>query len=224
MPLCLNCKSLLREKAQYCHWCGQEVKRVGLFVDYENFRKIGWVRESGLSTKRKGEVLKNHAARYGKVVCSWICAHPNNIRNWSQVKSDLQQVGYEIAKPAEVVTGGIDRMFPSQADHALIRLLYEESLRSQPNLYIIVSGDIDYYEHIVMLIKKGYSVHLWGSKIDGHLSCKYYQLAQKYGQGVLKESGTGIFTIDNLDVIFHSQGVRRFFRRPNKDEPSTVAS
>ena len=229
MPLCLKCQNQVRKGAKFCHWCGEASKRVGVFVDYENFMWIKWQHDSEISPKRKGEVLSNSADRYGYVVCRWICAHPRNVPDWPIVKQELVQAGFSIKYPAGVKTEGLDLAYPQQADHALIRLLYEESLRSQPDIYVLVTGDADYYEHIESLIEQGHSVHLWASKNHRHLAGKYYKLQEKYRPGSSAQAGKGLFTIDNLDNIFRSQGIRPIERlsgdagRPYK-QPRQTAS
>lgn len=211
MLTCLKCQNPVRKGAKFCHECGEERKRVGVFVDYENFTKIEWLLYSRISAKRQGEILSDYAEQYGHVVCRWICAHPRNIPDWSFVKLDLAQVGFSIRKPSGVKTRGFDHPLPQQTDHALIRLIHQENLRSQLDTYVIVAGDVDYYEHIEELINRGHSVHLWASQSDGHLARKYSRLEERYRPNWFAEAGN--FTIDDLDPIFRSQGVRVFGRR-----------
>jgi len=76
----------------FCRWSEEERKRVGVFVDYENFTNIVWLCRSGMSAKEMGEVLSDYAELYGDVVCRWICVHPHNVPNWYRVhKPDLHR-------------------------------------------------------------------------------------------------------------------------------------
>lgn len=224
--LCPKCQNSIKKGAKFCRWSEQECKRVGVFVDYENFTSIGWLCRSGMSIKEMGEVLIDYAECLGKVVCRWICVHPYNVSNWYYVKPDLIELGFSIRYPDGVITGNIDPSRPQQADQALIKVIDEESLRSQLDIYIIVTGDGGYYKHIEKLINQGHSIHLWASKSDGRLAGKYYELEKKYRPGLFTKAGNGNFVIDDLDMIFRSREVcpfRRLIKR-EKEPPRQAAS
>src|SRR5216684_1930490 len=215
MSLCPKCQNSVRKGAKFCRWSEEERKRVGVFVDYENFTNIVWLCRSGMSVKEMGEVLSDYAELYGDVVCRWICVHPHNVPHWYRIhKPDLTQVGFSIKYPdgVGVLTGELNHSHPQQVDHALIQLIDEESRLSQPEIYVIVSGDVDYYTRIEELIDQGHSVHLWASKSDRHLAGKYYELEKNYRPGLCAEAGQGNFIIDDLDMIFRSQEVCPFRR------------
>ncbi len=172
-------------------------KRVGLFVDYENLRPL---MPPDMQTKDVGERLVTYAARFGEVVCRWACADPRNIRDLSSVKLDLEQVGFQVQTPtAEPQTGQSSK---NLSDFVLIERIIDESTHTDPNIYIIVSGDKDYYERINTLLKGGYTVRLCASMSAGNLAEKYHKLETERHQYQLAEGNAERdFFIDNLDIV-----------------------
>lgn len=179
-------------------------RRVGLFVDYENICLIRWIRFSGMSAHQIGEVLNNYAEDQGQVVFRCACVHPAKVPDYRAIKADLLQLGYSIKKPGDGDTRELkkDTSQKNQSDHVLIRQMNVESRTSHPDIFLIVSGDGDYYEHIEDLIEQGYEVRMCASFSDMHLSNQYRRLTQKYGPDAKREEGKGMFAIDNLDTLF----------------------
>ena len=87
-------------------------------------------------------------------------------------------------------------------DFALIECINDESSHSEPDTYILVSGDRDYYEKIAGLLDHGYVVRLAASLSDGHLASKYRRLQEQRTQIRHAEGYTSSdFFIDDLDEI-----------------------
>ncbi|HTK06442.1 MAG TPA: NYN domain-containing protein [Ktedonobacteraceae bacterium] len=172
-------------------------KRVGLFVDYENLRPL---MPASMTAREVGEMLVTYAARFGEVVCCWACADPRNIRDLASVKLELEQVGFQLQTPSgEPQTGQSSK---NLSDFVLIERIIDESTHTDPSIYIIVSGDKDYYERINTLLNGGCTVRLCASISAGNLAEKYHTLETERHQYQLAEGKPERdFFIDDLDAV-----------------------
>jgi len=91
-------------------------------------------------------------------------------------------------------------------DFVLVECIVFEEAHSQPNVYVIVSGDGDYFERISRLIEKGSTVHIVACR--NNLSQRYVRQADRYAQGQFPEGHGGIF-IDYLEEILASRANSR---------------
>jgi hypothetical protein len=171
--------------------------RVGIFVDYENLLPLI---PDGMTAREIGKLLERYASRFGNVVCRWACADPRNIPNPIEMRLGLEQEDFHVRYPRGE---SYDRQVTKNVtDFALIECINDESSHSEPDTYILVSGDRDYYEKIAGLLDHGNVVHLAASLSDGHLASKYKRLQEQRTQIRHAEGYTSSdFFIDNLDEI-----------------------
>ena len=101
----------------------------------------------------------------------------------------------------EFPRGPTGNLYPEkkQADFVLIECIVTEMTNSKPDLYIIVSGDQDFYERVHRLIEKGHSVCVIG--LSKKLSGRYRRLRDKIQKTLLPEE-YGKLHIDKLEDIF----------------------
>jgi hypothetical protein len=172
-------------------------RRVGIFVDYENLLPL--LPES-MTARNVGKLLERYASRFGNLVCRWACADPRNIPDAIEMRLGLEQAGFQVRYPRGE---SYDRQASKNVtDFALLECINDESSHSEPDTYIIVSGDRDYYEKIAGLLDHGYVVRLAASLSDGHLASKYKRLQEQRTQIRHAEGYTSSdFFIDNLDEI-----------------------
>jgi hypothetical protein len=172
-------------------------RRVGIFVDYENLLPL--LPES-MTAREAGKLLERYASRFGNLVCRWACADPRNIPNAIEMRLGLEQAGFQVRYPRGE---SYDRQATKNVtDFALLECINDESSHSEPDTYIIVSGDRDYYEKIAGLLDHGNVVRLAASLSDGHLASKYKRLQEQRTQIRHAEGYTSSdFFIDNLDEI-----------------------
>jgi len=170
-------------------------KRVGLFVDYENVLPSA----GGMSDQKVGEALIRYASQCGEVVCRWASADPRNLGNRIRFKEDLEQAGFQVQLPHDNSRNGKSRK--NAADFVLNCLLYEERITTKPDMYVIVSGDGDYYECILSLIKSGATVRLCASSSRGHPAKVYFTLAEERRQHRQAQGLETDFFIDDLDTV-----------------------
>lgn len=171
--------------------------RVGLFVDYENLLPLI---PNGMKPKEVGDALTRYAEHYGEIVCRWACADPRNIPGAATMSQGLKQAGFNVKYPSgESYTGQASK---NLTDFALLECITDENRQSKPNIYILVSGDKDYYEKIIGLLESGNIVHLVASTNNAHLARKYRALQEKrlrtrHAEGYTEPD----FFIDDLDAI-----------------------
>jgi len=174
-------------------------KRVGLFVDYENLRPMLPV-EMQTQPKDVGDILARHASKYGDVVCRWLCAAPRNIPDSADMSEGFQRAGFVVQFPR----GRTGQLFPTEnlTDFVLVECITFEMMHSKPDIYVIVSGDGDYFEKIMRLLEQGNSVHLISSA--NNMASRYRRLEQRSQQYQLPEDYGGFF-IDNLNEILQTK-------------------
>src|SRR5260370_29562676 len=147
-----------------------------------------------------GRVLIAHAASFGEVVCRWASASPQNLSNLADVRGGLEAAGFRVRLPRREL-----QFSPSKknlADFALLECLSEAAVSERPDIYLIVSGDRDYYERICSLLDTGHIVRLLAAADSQHLSLRYRELEQQRAR-VRHEAGyaESDFFIDDLEAV-----------------------
>lgn len=179
---------------------GKNAQRVGIFIDYEN---IASFIARGTAIEEVGQLLVSYAARFGTVVCQWASASPQNLSNLADVRAGLEEAGFKVRLPRREL-----QFSPSQknlADFALLECLSEAVVNERPDIYLIVSGDRDYYERICSLLDAGHIVRLLASTESQHLSQRYRDLEQQRAR-LHQETETreSDFFIDDLSAVLYS--------------------
>lgn len=169
----------------------QTDRRVGIFVDYENIAHL-LPAEADVQTIANALVI--YGEHYGAVVCCWASASPQNLSNLADVRMGLEDAGFKVRFPRRELQFSLSRK--NLADFALLECLSEAQAMHRPDVYLIVSGDRDYYERICSLLDAGHTVRIIAAAGGQHLSQKYRELAQKRNQEQLTD-----FYIDNLEDI-----------------------
>jgi hypothetical protein len=172
--------------------------RVGIFVDYENIARF-IPRE--MEAEEVGKALASYAAQFGEVVCQWASASPQNLSNLADVRLGLEAAHFKVRFPRREL-----QFSPSKknlADFALLECLSEARVSERPDVYLIVSGDRDYYERICSLLDAGLTVRILAAN-NQHLSSRYRDLEQ---QRVRQRQAAGYeesnFFIDDLEAILY---------------------
>lgn len=175
----------------------QADRRVGIFVDYEN---IAHFIPRTMEIEEVGRALATYAASFGQVVCQWASASPQNLSNLAEVRVGLEAARFQVRFPRREL-----QFSPSKknlADFALLECLSEAAASERPDIYLIVSGDRDYYERVCSLLDAGHSVRVIAAADSQHLSSRYRELEQQRArsrqQAGYAESN---FFIDDLEEI-----------------------
>jgi TIR domain/NYN domain len=169
-------------------------RRIGLFLDYENILPL---LPRNIKHKEVGSTLAAFASRFGEVICRWVCVDPRQYTDPESVQRGLEEAGFSIRLPKGDL---LIRQSKNVSDFVLLECITEESIRSQPDIYVLVSGDSDYFEKTISLIESGYTVRVLASKQN--LSLKYKWLEKqrrqsRFAQGYVDSD----FFIDNLDNV-----------------------
>jgi hypothetical protein len=153
-----------------------------------------------MKTLEAGTALIRYATSFGEVVCHWVCADPRNIPDAVGTRIALEQAGFLVQYPrGEPQSGPVAK---NLTDFALLERISDEMTHSEPDIYLLISGDRDYYEKIAGLLDRGYIVRLAASANDGHLASKYKRLQEQRTQIRHAEGYTeSDFFIDDLDAI-----------------------
>ncbi len=178
--------------------------RVGLFVDIENLWRILPVllpREQLAQPETIVEALTKHAQQFGEVVCRWLSVSPINEPEMRKAIEAFRAVGFSVQYPHGQTV--ILQRITNLADFVLLECISLEMYNSKPEIYIIVSGDSDYYEKIMSLLEQGHTVRLIAS--GNNLSARYRRLQQKSLEKQLE--GSGEFYIDTLESILNARMV-----------------
>lgn len=149
-------------------------QRVGIFVDYENIARFI---PHEMDAEEVGKALVSYAARFGEVVCQWASASPHNLSNLADVRSGLEAARFKVRFPRRELQFSTSRK--NLADFALLECLSEAMVSDRPNVYLIVSGDRDYYERICSLLDAGHIVRILAATDSQHLSSRYRELEQQ---------------------------------------------
>ncbi len=174
-------------------------QRVGIFVDLENVWQLA---SRNMTARGFGRLLSYYASRFGELVCCWACADPRNIVNAEGISQELEKAGFMFGTPAPALQQG--RAKENTTDFVMLESITFESFHSKPDIYILVSGDRDFYTKIHSLLDSGHTVRLLASKSSSHLSTKYYELeAQRKQKRRLKGFEESDFFIDDLDALLH---------------------
>ncbi|HEX7735622.1 MAG TPA: NYN domain-containing protein [Ktedonobacteraceae bacterium] len=173
-------------------------RRVGIFVDYENIASF-IPREEEM--ERVGQMLASYAAQFGDVVCRWASASPRNLSNLTAVRTGLEYAQFKVRYPRRELQFSASQK--DLADYALLECINTASLNDHLDVYLVVSGDRDYYERIYSLLESGRIVRILAN--DCNLSGSYRELEQ---QRQRKHQAAGHeetdFFIDDLDEVLHS--------------------
>ncbi len=148
--------------------------RVGIFVDYENIARF-IPRE--MDAEEVGKALVSYASQFGEVVCQWASASPHNLSNLADVRSGLEAAHFKVRFPRRELQFSASKK--NLADFALLECLSEAMVNDRPDVYLIVSGDRDYYERICSLLDAGYTVRILAAADSQHLSSRYRELEQQ---------------------------------------------
>jgi hypothetical protein len=175
-------------------------QRVGIFIDYENIARFI---PHEMDAEEVGKALVSYAARFGEVVCQWASASPHNLSNLADVRSGLEAAHFKVRFPRRELQFSTSRK--NLADFALLECLSEAMVSDRPNVYLIVSGDRDYYERICSLLDAGHTVRILAATDSQHLSSRYRDLEQ---QRARERRATGQqeeqdFFIDDLGEILY---------------------
>lgn len=172
--------------------------RVGIFVDYENIARF-IPRE--MDAEEVGKALASYAAQFGEVVCQWASASPQNLSNLADVRLGLEAAHFKVRFPRRELQFGAPQK--NLADFALLECLSEAMVHERPNIYLIVSGDRDYYERICSLLDAGHTVRIIAAGSQ-HLSSRYRELEQQRARERLAAGHEEPdFFIDNLEEILY---------------------
>lgn len=173
--------------------------RVGIFVDYENIARF-IPREA--DAEEVGRALVSYAAQFGEVVCQWASASPHNLSNLADVRLGLEAAHFKVRFPRRELQFSASKK--NLADFALLECLSEARVSDRPDVYLIVSGDRDYYERICSLLDSGHIVRILASSDSQHLSSRYRELEQ---QRARKRHAAGYeesdFFIDTLEDVLY---------------------
>lgn len=148
-------------------------QRVGIFVDYENIARFI---PRGMDSESVGKALISYAAQFGEVVCQWVSASPRNLSNLANVEAGLKAAHFKIRHPRRELQFSAARK--DLADFALLECMTNASMNERPEVYLLVSGDRDYYERICSLLDDGHVVRILASANE-NLSTRYRELEQQ---------------------------------------------
>lgn len=173
--------------------------RVGIFVDYENIARF-IPRE--MDAEEVGKALVSYASQFGEVVCQWASASPHNLSNLADVRSGLEAAHFKVRFPRRELQFSISKK--NLADFALLECLSEAMVTARPDVYLIVSGDRDYYERICSLLDAGHTVRILAAADSQHLSSRYRELEQQRARerGAAGQEELDFF-IDDLGEILY---------------------
>lgn len=148
--------------------------RVGIFVDYENIARF-IPRE--MDAEEVGKALVSYASQFGEVVCQWASASPHNLSNLADVRLGLEAARFKVRFPRRELQFSASKK--NLADFALLECLSEAMVNDRLDVYLIVSGDRDYYERICSLLDAGHTVRILAAADSQHLSSRYRELEQQ---------------------------------------------
>ncbi|MGH2478138.1 MAG: hypothetical protein ACRDHW_00565, partial [Ktedonobacteraceae bacterium] len=118
----------------------------------------------------------------------------------------LEAAGFQVRLPRREL-----QFSPSKknlADFALLECLSEAAAGERPDIYLIVSGDRDYYERICSLLDAGHIVRLLASTESQHLSLRYRELEQQRARQEANHCERDFF-IDDLEEVLCSLAENR---------------
>ena len=176
--------------------------RIGIFVDFEN---VWGGASQGMTVGTLAEALQAYASTLGQVVCRWACAHPANLKDPTGARLELERAGFDVRFPRDEVLRG--RAKPNAADFLLLECITDERTHSQPDVYMIVTGDKDYYERTVSLLEKGYAVRVVSSAESTATAYKTLADQRRLETQALGRTESD-FHLDDLAVIISGREVR----------------
>lgn len=171
-------------------------QRVGIFVDYENIARL-IPREEEM--ENVWQMLASYAAQFGDVVSRWASASPRNLSNLTAVRAGLEAAQFKIRYPRRELQFSASQK--DLADYALLECITNASLNDHLDVYLVVSGDRDYYERIYSLLENKHTVHILASACN--LSTSYRDLEQQRQHKAAGREEPDFF-IDDLDEVLRS--------------------
>jgi len=173
-------------------------RRVGIFVDYEN---IACFIPREEDVENVGQVLAGYAAQFGEVVCRWASASPRNLANLTAVRTGLEAAHFKIRYPRRELQFSASQK--DLADYALLECINNASLNDRLDVFLVVSGDRDYYERIYSLLESGRIVRILAN--ESNLSASYRELVQqRQRKHQVADPDESDFFIDNLTEVLNS--------------------
>ncbi len=144
-----------------------------------------------------------YAAQFGEVACQWASASPQNLSNLADVRLGLEAAHFKVRFPRREL-----QFSPSSkknlADFALLECLSEARVSDRLDIYLIVSGDRDYYERICSLLDAGSIVRILAAADSQHLSSRYRELEQQCErERQAAGHAESNFFIDDLEEILY---------------------
>ena len=172
-------------------------RKAGIFLDIENLLDT---LPSGMNPKEACEALTRHAVSFGKVVCRWACAHEGNFANPVRIRLEVESAGFNFRPPqAELTRPGLSKK--DLADFVLLRCIDEEFEHTQPDVFLIVSGDKGYYEKVDWLLGKGFAVRMVSA--SHKLAPVYRELAERrLRERLMAGFPDADFFVDDVSGIF----------------------
>lgn len=173
-------------------------RRVGIFVDYENIARF--IPHEG-DMEHVGQMLVSYAEQFGEVVCCWASASPRNLSNLTAVRTGLEAAQFKIRYPRRELQFSASQK--DLADYALLECINNASLNDHLDVYLVVSGDRDYYERIYSLLESGRTVRILAR--SSNLSASYRDLlVQRLRKQQVAGHEESDFFIDDLDDVLPS--------------------
>lgn len=170
--------------------------QVGLFIDLDY---VHWLVDGVISGPGAASVLLEYAREFGSVACRWAVADVSVVSR--------REVAQALARSDFLIATSEGR-----SDLALLERITEETLSKRLDIYVLVTGDGDFYEKIKSLLDLGKTVRLVASRRG--LNRRFSELLAACRQ--LQEVGGSSrldFQIDVLEEVIldkmHNNGLNR---------------
>ncbi|OPZ83923.1 MAG: NYN domain protein [bacterium ADurb.Bin429] len=175
-------------------------KSVGIFVDVEN---IVSMIPSGVSHQDAWKNLLVYAEGFGRVVAHWACADPRNLADPERVRLDLETAGFDVSFPSSEYLAAVRERRKEEADFLLIERISDEQEHTDPDIFIIVAGDRDYYPRISSLLDRGRTIRILADTSGNALANLYRDITEKRRKErfVLGFPETDLFLDDIRDAL-----------------------
>ena len=168
-------------------------KKVGIFVDYENISHSD--SNEAFDPRKFAEKIVSHYSKMGTIVCRWAAAFSFK----HDVRVPLEQANFDLRQESNKKWAKKDA-----ADFILIELVTKEAEHTQPEVFVIVAGDIDYIQKVKTLNENNAVVRICGYKNKSHINQLYFDYQQERERFLKAEGFTDEkmdFFIDDLEEI-----------------------